>query len=54
MRSDAETIEPAEVWQWGDELATLIGRRPVDSEPLPLDGRIFMAQWWLELMESVA
>jgi len=49
-----DTIEPGEVWLWADEIAAMIGRRPFDSEPLPLEGRIFMAYWWLELMESVA
>jgi hypothetical protein len=47
-------IEPGEVWNWADEIEAMIGRRPAVLEPLPLDGRIFMAAWWLELMESIA
>lgn len=47
-------IEPGEVWAWADEIEAMIGRRPAVDEPLPLEGRIFMAAWWLELMESVS
>lgn len=54
MTAECDGIEPGDVWRWADELASMIGRRPLDTDPLPLDGRIFMALWWLELMESVS